>query len=176
MILWARHGLRVGGGPDGAPGETTRPTCCEMAPQGETIRARARWQPFFMMRMSSLWPARSNPLPCCLFLTGPWEEENGRARGAQSLSEKKAIRERREARLKLSQWEQSVPLSTASAWDFPKHDTHSAWVSSACRGDLHASRKRLQLKRKKKKGSFFPYKRLRRSTSEISKGNTIQSS
>ncbi len=30
-----------------------------------------------------------------------------------SLSEKKAIRERREARLKLSQWEQSVPLSAA---------------------------------------------------------------
>ncbi len=29
----------------------------------------------------------------------------------------------REARLKLSQWEQSVPLSTVSAWDFPKHDT-----------------------------------------------------
>ncbi len=37
------------------------------------------------------------------FLTGPWEEENGRARGAGSLSEKKAIRERREARLMLSQ-------------------------------------------------------------------------
>ncbi len=35
------------------------------------------------------------------------------------------------------QWEQSVPMSKASAWDFPKHDTHSAWMSSACRGDLH---------------------------------------
>ncbi len=61
----------------------------------------------------------------------------GGVRGAQLLSEKKAIRECREARLKISQWEQSVPLSAASAWDFPKHDTHSAWVSSACRGDLH---------------------------------------
>ncbi len=35
-------------------------------------------------------------------------QENGRARGAESLSEKKAIRECREARLKLSQWEQST--------------------------------------------------------------------
>ncbi len=86
---------------------------------------------------SSLVTGCSNPLPRCFFLTGPWEEENGRARGAESLSGKKAILEGREARLKLSQWEQSATLSTASAWDFPKHDTHSAWVSSACRGDLH---------------------------------------
>ncbi len=86
---------------------------------------------------SSLVTGCSNPLPRCFFLTGPWEEENGRARGAESLSGKKAILEGREARLKLSQWEQSATLSTASVWDFPKHDTHSAWVSSACRGDLH---------------------------------------
>ncbi len=31
--------------------------------------------------------------------SGPWEEENRRAQGAESLSEKKAIRECREARL-----------------------------------------------------------------------------
>ncbi len=36
----------------------------------------------------------------CSFLTDPWEEENRRAQGVESLSEKKAIRERREARLK----------------------------------------------------------------------------
>ncbi len=53
------------------------------------------------------------------FLTGSWEEENGRAWGTESLSEKKAIRERREARLMFSQWEQSVPASMASVWDFP---------------------------------------------------------
>ncbi len=87
--------------------------------------------------VSSLVTGCSNPLPRCFFLTGTWEEENGRARVLESLSVKKAICERREARKKLSQWEQSVPLSTASAWDFPKHDTHSAWVSSAYRGDLH---------------------------------------
>ncbi len=29
------------------------------------------------------------------------------------------------------------PLSTVLVWDSPKHDTPSAWVSSACRGDLH---------------------------------------
>ncbi len=86
---------------------------------------------------SSLVTGCSNTLPRSFFLTGPWEEENGRARGAESLSGMKAILEGREARLKLSQWEQSATLSTASAWDFPKHDTHSAWVSSACRGDLH---------------------------------------
>ncbi len=82
-------------------------------------------------------PGARDPLPRCFFLTGPWEEENGRARGAGSLSEKKAIRERREARLMLSQWEQSEPASAASAWDFPKQETHSLWPSSACRGDLH---------------------------------------
>ncbi len=78
----------------------------------------------------SLWgdgEASSAPL---LFLTSPWEEE--RARGTESLSEKKAIWEHR---LKLSQWEQSVPLRAASMWDFPKHDTYSAWASSACRED-----------------------------------------
>ncbi len=87
--------------------------------------------------VSSLSTGRWEPLPRCFFLTGPWEEENGRARGAGSLSEKKAIRERREARLMLSQWEQSEPASAASAWDFPKQETHSLWPSSACRGDLH---------------------------------------
>ncbi len=87
--------------------------------------------------VSSLFTGCSNPLPRCFFLTGPREEENGRVQGAESLSEVKAIREHREVRLKLSQWEQSVPLCARSAWNFPKHDSHSAWVSSACRGDLH---------------------------------------
>ncbi len=68
------------------------------------------------------------------FLIDPWEKENEMARVAESLSEKKADRERREARLKRSQFEQSAPLSAASAWDFPKRDTYSTWVSSACRG------------------------------------------
>ncbi len=40
-----------------------------------------------------------DPLPCCFFLTGPCEEENRRAQGVESLSEKKAIRESKEARL-----------------------------------------------------------------------------
>ncbi len=40
-----------------------------------------------------------NPLPCCFFLTGPCEEENRRAQGVESLSEKKAIHESKEARL-----------------------------------------------------------------------------
>ncbi len=87
--------------------------------------------------VSSLVTGCSNPLPRCFFLTGLWEEEKGRAWGTQSFSQKKALRERREARLKLSQREQSVPLSAASAWDFPKHGTHSTWVSSLCRGDLN---------------------------------------
>ncbi len=70
---------------------------------------------------------RSAKILCPLFfLTDPWEKENGRARGAESLSEKKADREHREARLKLSQCEQSAPLSAASAWDFPKCDRYSA--------------------------------------------------
>ncbi len=47
------------------------------------------------------------------------------ARGTELLYEKKAIRKRRKAR-----------LSAVSVWDFPKHDIHSAWVSSACRGDV----------------------------------------
>ncbi len=54
------------------------------------------------------------------FLTDPWEEGNG----------KKANRKHREARLKHSQCEQSAPLSTASAWDFPKRDTLSVSVIS----------------------------------------------
>ncbi len=87
--------------------------------------------------VSSLSARRWKPLPRCFFLTGPWEEENGRARGAGSLSEKKAMRVRREARLMLSQWEQSDPASAASAWAFPRQETHSLWPSSACRSPLH---------------------------------------
>ncbi len=71
------------------------------------------------------------------FLTDSWEKENGRARGVESPSEKKANREHKQARLKHSQCEHSAPLSAASAWDFPKLDTHSARVSSACRGFTH---------------------------------------
>ncbi len=71
------------------------------------------------------------------FFFDPWEKEIGRAWGVESLSEKKAIRERREARLKHSQCEHSAPLNAASEWDFPKRDTHSARVSSVCRGFPH---------------------------------------
>ncbi len=52
--------------------------------------------------------------------------------GRSRSLKRKANRKRREARLKHSQCEHS--LSAASVWDFPKRDTHSAWVSSACRG------------------------------------------
>ncbi len=90
-------------------------------------KARGHWA-----NASSLVTGCSNHLPRCFFLTGPWEEENGRGRGAESLSEKKAILECREARLKLSPWEQLALLSSELAWDFPKNDTHSAWVSSTC--------------------------------------------
>ncbi len=64
------------------------------------------------------------------FLTDPWEEENGRARGAELLSEKKANHVRREARLKHSQRVQSAPLCAVSALDFPKRDTLSVSVIS----------------------------------------------
>ncbi len=62
--------------------------------------------------MSSLVTGRSNPLPRSFFFTDPWEEENGRARGAESLSEKKANHERREAKLK--------QISMFSLYDFDK--------------------------------------------------------
>ncbi len=68
-----------------------------------------------------------------LFVTSPWEEENGRAQGVESLSEKKAIRERREVRLMFTQWEQLDQTSTASALNFPRQETHLLWPSSACR-------------------------------------------
>ncbi len=61
-----------------------------------------------------------------LFPHRSWGGRKGGVRGTESLSEKKAIRARREARMKLSQWEQSVPLRA-----------ESALASSACRGDLH---------------------------------------
>ncbi len=57
--------------------------------------------------VSSLASKHWSPLPRCFFLTGSWEEENGRARGAESHSEKKAICERREDRFMFSQWENS---------------------------------------------------------------------
>ncbi len=224
-ILWAlrelrgRRGTSIGRGPDGALGENTRPACCEMAPQAETIwvfslrhaadelfirseswalreaddgkrvgsvtkpnnspaseATRERLSsnslslaPNKIMllaaaegtlivlseedwRMLYLWWWRGTQalsrreLTCHRLLESSvllffphmsLGERNGRARGVESLSEKKAICEHREARLKLLQWDQSVPLSAASVWDFPKHDTHSAWVSSAYRGDLH---------------------------------------
>ncbi len=63
------------------------------------------WRGTRALSRSELVTGHTNHLPHCFFLTGPWEEENGRVRGAELLSEKKAIRERREARLKLSQWE-----------------------------------------------------------------------
>ncbi len=101
---------------------------CSLCGDGE---ARGHWA-----GVSSLVTGCSNPLPTVFSSQVPGRKKRG-VRGAQSLSEKKAIWECREARLKISQWEHSVPLSAASAWDFPKHDTYSAWVSSACRWDLH---------------------------------------
>ncbi len=94
--------------------------------------ARGLWD-----NVSSLSAVHWDPLPFCFFLTGPCKEKNGRVWGAKLLSEKKAIRERREVRLMLSQWEQSDSVSTASAWDLPKQQTHSLWLSSSCRRDLH---------------------------------------
>ncbi len=67
---------------------------CSLCADGE---ARCHWA-----SVSSLGTGFSNPLPRCFFLTGPWEKEKGRARGTESLSEKKAIRERGEARLGVS--------------------------------------------------------------------------
>ncbi len=65
-----------------------------------------------------------------------WGRKREGARGGIALW-KKVMRVRREARLMLSQWEQSEPASAASAWYFPRQETHSLWPSSACRGDLH---------------------------------------
>ncbi len=77
--------------------------------------------------------ARHRPLKSsgrCFFSQIPWRKKRGGLRGAESLSEKKANREHREARLKHSQCEHSAPLSTASTCDFPKHDTLSVIVIS----------------------------------------------
>ncbi len=87
--------------------------------------------------VSSLISRRLDALPRCFFLTGSWEEGSGRARGAESLSEKKAIREHREARLISSQWVHSIPVSAASAWALPKQEVHWLWPSAVCRGALH---------------------------------------
>ncbi len=83
--------------------------------------------------MGSLVSERRYPLPLCFFLTGSWEEESWRKRGAESLSEKKANRKRREARLISSQWGHSISVSAVSAWAAPKHETHSPCLSAACR-------------------------------------------
>ncbi len=61
---------------------------------------------------------------CWFFLTGPWEEESGRAQGAESLSKKKAIRECGEAKLISTQWGHSVLVSAVSAGAASKHETH----------------------------------------------------
>ncbi len=83
--------------------------------------------------VNSLSTGRWEPLPRCFFLTGPWEEEKREgARGGIALW-KKAMRVRREATLMLSQWEQSEPASAASAWYFPRQETHSLWPSTASR-------------------------------------------
>ncbi len=68
-----------------------------------------------------------------------WGQENGRARGAESLSEKKAIRVRREVRLMC---EHSISVRAASAWGLPRQETHSEWPSSACREVLHELQQR----------------------------------
>ncbi len=79
--------------------------------------------------VSELW----DPLPRSFFLTGSWEEKSGRAQGAESVSEKKANRERREAKLISPQWGHSVSVSAVSAWVEPKHETHSPCLSAPCR-------------------------------------------
>ncbi len=77
-------------------------------------------------RHAGMSPAAQILCPLFFFLTDPWDEENRKARGAESgRCEKKANRERREARLKHSQCKHSAPLSAASAWHIPKRDTHS---------------------------------------------------
>ncbi len=45
LVLRGRRGMSVGGGIDGTLGEIIRAACCEMAPQAETTRVRAHWQP-----------------------------------------------------------------------------------------------------------------------------------
>ncbi len=60
--------------------------------------------------VSSLSTGRWDPLPCCFLLTGPWKEENGRARVAESLSEKK---ERKAQRGENWLFEQVFPARTA---------------------------------------------------------------
>ncbi len=56
------------------------------------------------------------PRPACFFLTGPWEEgEKGRARGAESLSEKKAIRSAQKA-------VKFISVRAASAWGLPRQE------------------------------------------------------
>ncbi len=92
---------------------------------------------------SSLILARCDPLPHCFFLAGPWDEESGRARGAESLSKKKALCKCRDARLISTQWGHSVSVSAVTAWAAPKHEKHLWWSSAAYRGALH----KLQLRR-----------------------------
>ncbi len=81
----------------------------------------------------------------CFFLTDPWEEENGKARVADSLSEKKAYRERREARLKHSQCEHSAPLGVAS---FSPSVTHTQCECHQRAGDSVSEEGSLSLMRR----------------------------
>ncbi len=64
---------------------------------------------------------------------GPWEEENGRARGRS-----RSLKRKLSASAERQDWStRSASIQPSWAWDFSKHDTHSAWVSLACRGFLH---------------------------------------
>ncbi len=115
-------------------------------------KARGHWA-----NMSSLVTGCSNPLHAVFFLTDLWEEENWRARGVESLSEKKANRERREARLKYSQciqprWAQrhlgsfpqawhTLSVSVISVHGIPAHLTMTAWHLQQCCAEICSSSK-----------------------------------
>ncbi len=66
---------------------------------GMSLSCGREWGTRVWAGVSSLISVRCDPLPRCFFLVGPWEEGSGMVQGAESLSEKKAIHERREVRL-----------------------------------------------------------------------------
>ncbi len=85
--------------------------------------------------VSSLVTGRSNLLLTVFSSQIPGRKKTGGARGGVALWKESYPRAQRQD-WTLNERSQP-PLSAASVWDSPKHDTPSAWVSSACRGDLH---------------------------------------
>ncbi len=85
--------------------------------------------------VSSLVTGRSNLLLTVFFSQIPGRKKTGGARGGVALWKESYLRAQRQD-WTLNERSQP-PLSAASVWDSPKHDMLSAWVSSACRGDLH---------------------------------------